>query len=472
MKKSLLYLFFALFITSVTFAQPSTIRCWKMVSAGKNFTLAVKTDGTLWGWGLNVNQLGLGFAGNQNFPKQVGTANDWMTVSAGDDHALAIKTTGTLWSWGDGTFGQLGNGVFASAAVTPTQVGTATSWTDVSAGTGFSLAMQGISIFSWGRNNLRQLGNNTIIDTNVPGQIAGTIAWLKIDAGHQHSLALSTGGVVFAWGDNTMGQFGNGTNIGSIAPIAVQQTFGNIEISAGFDHSMFLNTNNFLYTAGGNANGQLCNGNNTASNVFGLVTLTSGVATPFVKISAGYEHSMVIDTNFQLYTSGENASGELGLANFSNTNLLTQVGTNANWFQISAGSDHSEAIDINGELWSAGFGLQGQLGVGSNSNSNVVVQVNCPISLANSNFSSADLQLVTSPNPTSGIVKIDFNLQNNSNINFKIVNIQGQLIFEKNIDNAIGLQSQSIDLSSQNSGLYFVTIASDKGSITTKIIKN
>lgn len=473
MKNLLLTSFFALLLSGSSFGQNGNNRCWILVSAGKDFTLAIKSDGTLWGWGVNVNQLGLGFAGNQSSPTQIGTDNDWMTISAGDDHALAIKTAGTLWSWGDGTFGQLGNGAFATATANVTQVGTGSNWAAVSAGTGFSLALQTNGrLYTWGKNNVGQLANNTTINTNVPGLILPTVTWSKIDAGHQHSLAILNTGTLFAWGDNTFGQFGNSTNTGSLFPLNIAAASGFLDISAGFDHSMILNANGSLFTAGNNTTGQLCNNSNVASNIFGMITLINGAVTPFLKISAGYGHSMVIDTNSQLWTGGENTSGELGLNNFTSTNFLTQVGTNTNWWQISAGSDHSEILENNADLWSAGLNLQGQLGIGSNSNSNAIVQVACPTTLANASFSNNDLQVIATPNPTTGIVKINFNLQNLSKATIKLTNTQGQLLFETNTESTTGLQSQDIDLSNQNSGLYFVTINSDNGSFTSKIIKN
>ena len=105
MKKLLLTSIFMFLFFTATFGQVGTI-CWRKVSAGQNFTLAIKGDGTLWGWGANSNQLGLGYSGNQNLPIQIGTANDWIDVSAGANHSLAVKTNGTLWSWGSGITGQ------------------------------------------------------------------------------------------------------------------------------------------------------------------------------------------------------------------------------------------------------------------------------------------------------------------------------------------------------------------------------
>ncbi|WP_396195287.1 RCC1 domain-containing protein [Flavobacterium sp.] len=142
MKRKLLTYKLLLFCTLI-FGQGSN-GCWRVISAGQNFSMGVKSDGTLWGWGQNSNRLGLGLANlaDQNLPTQIGTANDWLTVSAGAVHTLALKTNGTLWAWGNGQFGQLGNAIFNSATPNVTQIGTATDWVEISAGNRFSLAIK------------------------------------------------------------------------------------------------------------------------------------------------------------------------------------------------------------------------------------------------------------------------------------------------------------------------------------------
>jgi alpha-tubulin suppressor-like RCC1 family protein len=82
---------------------------WKKVSAGSEYNIALRSDGTLWSWGFNGNgQLGIGDNTAFDFPVQVGTATDWSDIACGSFHVLALKTDGTLWAWGLNSNGQLG----------------------------------------------------------------------------------------------------------------------------------------------------------------------------------------------------------------------------------------------------------------------------------------------------------------------------------------------------------------------------
>ena len=108
--------------------QVGTAKDWAAVSAGFNHKLALKKDGSLWAWGNNTDgQLGIGTSGSGfqdklNAPVQVGSAKDWAAVTAGHDHTLALKKDGSLWGWGDNIRGQLGDGTTTDRN-TPVRVG-------------------------------------------------------------------------------------------------------------------------------------------------------------------------------------------------------------------------------------------------------------------------------------------------------------------------------------------------------------
>ena len=474
MKKLLLLCIIFLTFSSSIYAQVGSA-CWRQVSAGQNFTLAIKSDGTLWGWGQNSNLLGLGLGNlaNQNLPTQIGTDNDWLTVSAGTIHSLAIKTNGTLWSWGNGQYGQLGNGVFNSATPNVTQVGTANDWLKISAGNRFSLAIKNTgTLWSWGWDFTGQLGNGlTTPDLNLPGQVGTGNNWFSIDAGDQHSLAIQTTGTLWAWGNNTFGQLGDGTNTTSLIPIQIGTSTNWARISAGTDHSMAIDSSNILYTWGNNTNGQLGDGTNTASNVPIPISFASdGTVSFYIAISAGQTHSLAIKSNNTLWSTGLNNQGQLGLGNLTNTNVMTQVGTANTWIGLSAGHTHSHAVDSNTDIWSTGRGLEGELGIGSNTAFNTLQQVACPTTPLSTNEIKS-FKTVVYPNPTNGIVNISYNIENAAVFTLRVTNIQGQIIQQIKMEKSSGLQTDSLDLSSLSNGMYFISISSTNETYTTKVNK-
>lgn len=94
--------------------QAGTDTDWTQVSAAApRTTFALKTNGTLWAWGNNDRYLlGLYSLGSRKItPTQVGTDTDWAQVVASWEFALALKTDQSLWSWGINSSGQLGAGI-------------------------------------------------------------------------------------------------------------------------------------------------------------------------------------------------------------------------------------------------------------------------------------------------------------------------------------------------------------------------
>jgi hypothetical protein len=197
---------------------------WAKVSAGDGFTIAVKTDGTLWAWGSNAKgSLGIGNADDlykTNVPIQVGTDTNWSNVFTGfTTLAYAIKTDGTLWSWGNnGIFLGYPNATANNNYRSPKQVGTDTWKTMDMVWNGPMI--NGIktdgTLWAWGNSNgeaaMFANGYTAQYVSLFPIQIGTDYDWKDISMYQLNTQALKTDGTRWGWGYNSIGcELGMGT---------------------------------------------------------------------------------------------------------------------------------------------------------------------------------------------------------------------------------------------------------------------
>lgn len=81
------------------------------IDSGMSFSLVLKKDGTVWGWGKNSNGLLPDETAQQTAtPTQISGLSNIIEIAAGMNHYLALERDGTLWGWGYNDKGQLGTG--------------------------------------------------------------------------------------------------------------------------------------------------------------------------------------------------------------------------------------------------------------------------------------------------------------------------------------------------------------------------
>ena len=202
--------------------QVGTDTNWAKVTAGNAFTLAVKTDGTLWAWGSNSGgTLGIVNLDNSyttNVPIQVGNETDWAKVYTGVNNlAYAIKTNGTLWSWGNyGNFIGYAGASDNNNYRTPHQVGT-DNWATIAVSLGNPMT-DGIksdgSLWAWGYCDFQTYMFGNGIDpysSQTPVHIGNDSDWKEVHLGSTTTIALKTNGTRWGWGRNSnLYQLGSG----------------------------------------------------------------------------------------------------------------------------------------------------------------------------------------------------------------------------------------------------------------------
>ena len=315
-----------------------------MVVAGDTHSLALKSDGTVWAWGNNGSgQLGDGTTTQRSNPVQV-TGLSGVTaiavsgaIASSIGFSLALKSDGTVWAWGWNDEGSLGDGTTTNRS-TPVQVmasaGVGLSGvTTIAAGYEHSLVLKSDNtVWAWGRNDLGQLGDGTTTAHSYPVQVTGLSGVTAIAAGNQHTLARKSDGTVLAWGYNAYGQLGDGTTTNRSSVVQVMASasvpLGGVSaIAAGGYHSFVLKSDGMVWAWGDNTNGQLGDGTTTNRSYPVQVMASAGVGLDGVTtMSGGSDYSLVLKSDGTVWAWGRNAYGQLGDGTSTNRSNPVQVG--------------------------------------------------------------------------------------------------------------------------------------------------
>ena len=320
--------------------------------------IAMKNDGTMWAWGRNSSGvLGQNQAPAQlaavSSPTQI--PGTWAQRTDEDLYidrnnkvcikgtVLAIKPDGTLWGWGGNGFGALGQGQgpgeFGGRS-SPVQIGTDTTWTSTMMGRDmgvFGMKNDG-TLWAWGRDGAR-LGLNAPSNSHKssPTQLPGT-TWRSTRQGYgQHPLATKTDGSLWGWGGNNQGQLGqNSTTVGSYSsPIQISGTTWRT-VTTMDDSSAATKTDGSLWTWGRNEAGVL--GQNQQGNAISSPTQV-GTDTTWMNITANSGNSMVATkTDGTLWSWGQNQQGQMGKNNGTNARRSSPVQVPGTWVTTRLGA--------------------------------------------------------------------------------------------------------------------------------------
>ena len=434
------------------------------VATGGKHSLGIKSDGSLWAWGDNeFGQLGLGFVTTKDITtkvsaaSQVGNDKDWVSVVAGYAHSVALKSNGTLWGWGLNEDGQVPKNGSTNATTIPIQIGVDNGWTSITAGDYFTMALRpntflnGSSLFAWGRNADGQLGTGDFEKKTVPTDVLGVKStpakaavpatgsaapmaavaavsvydhdWVSISAGSNFASAIKSDGTLWTWGANDQGQLGLGTAVvgdRKNTPTQVENDNNWVEAKAGGKHMLALKSNGTIMVWGSDDFHQTVKRDSVVGCYDTLLNKAkptknikwNTVVRKVVDIEAGQSHSLLLKDEGSIAGWGKNNYGQLARAyminpkkgdsvmdqkpvfikrnaakfikvSICNTHILalkddgtiyevnglgslSKVGSDNDWVSVAAGSNHSLALKSDGSLWTWGDNTYGQLGNGSN----------------------------------------------------------------------------------------------------------
>ncbi len=340
--------------------QIGTANNWEKVIAGSMYSLALQTNRSLWGWGRN-NHAQFGNGKNKNTPQPLDTTMLWRKATSStayqSGHTLAIKDDGTLWAWGQNNDGQLGNGSTYTHAVLPIQISADTTWHSIANGFFFSVATKTDgTLWTWGRNGRGQLGlGSFIFRKTTPTQVGTDSTWTMVSAGSEFALAIKNNGTLWAWGYNYNGQLGDGTTTTRHTPIQVGTDTNWVYINAGAKHSFGIKSDSTLWSWGSDQHGQV--GRN------GNLRVPMQIGTDkWITVHGGGMHSVGVKSDSTLWSWGRNLYAQLGDGTTSSKATPNQIDTLHRWTNVAAGYEHSLAIQNDGSLWAWGRNNAGQVG--------------------------------------------------------------------------------------------------------------
>ena len=346
---------------------------WSQVSTSTRHSVALRTNGTAWTWGLNNRgAIGDNTTIDRSSPVSVvGGFTDWTQVMAGLYSCIGLRANGTAWTWGFNDRGQLGDASTVSRSSPVSVIGGFTDWIQVaqsntSSGVRTPQPITPATLWGWGPNAAGQIGNNNQSGRSSPvsGGI-GITTWVEISKGRSFSLALRADGTAWAWGRQTFftngGNLGDNTSINRSSPVSVVGGFTDWrQISAGRYTSMALRTNGTAWAWGRNYYGAL--GINATGNRSSPVSVVGNI-TDWIQISNDGNAAMALRSNGTIWGWGYNGNGRIGdNTTVSRSSPVSVVGGFTDWIQIAAGYKHSTAIRANGTAWCWGLGQQGALG--------------------------------------------------------------------------------------------------------------
>ena len=275
---------------------------------GREHIVALRANGTVVTWGSNdVGQLGIGVTGGtRNTPQAVPGLTGVTAVATGHYHSLALRSDGSIWTWGLNANGQLGDGSTTNRT-SPVKVSGTAAYTQIAAGRDMSYAVrEDGTVWSWGQNNNAQLGDGTTTRRLTPVRVGSLTNVVKIAGGRDHGLAVTSSGAVWAWGWNAYGMVGDGTTTNRSNP--VQVTTGGASVIAGAHHSYLLKTDGTVWSWGRNYRAELGDGTTVNRSSPVRVGNLSGVTA----IASGRDHGLAILGDGTVRAWGENANGQLG----------------------------------------------------------------------------------------------------------------------------------------------------------------
>lgn len=193
-------------------------------------------------------------------------------------------------------------------------------------------------------------------------------------AGTAHTIALAESGNIYTTGKNNYGQLGLGNTEDADTFTKVNAPWGAdkaIFASASLNHTVVLTESGSMYATGLNYYGELgLESSGFGANKSSFTQVNTAGMGKVVSASAGKQYTVILTESGEIYATGENDTGQLGLGDNTNRNVFTKVEIKP-WgadrvVSISARTNHTIIVTESGRVYTTGGNNEGQLGLGDN----------------------------------------------------------------------------------------------------------
>lgn len=283
--------------------------------AGEDHSAAIKSDGSLWVWGRNdYGAIGDGTVGVDAYKtKPVKVLEDVIAVEAGCFVTMAVKSDGSLWAWGINSAGQLGNSEFGYDNCESKPIKVMEGVKAVCNNSSFSLIIkEDGSLWSCGYNSYEFKIGFYNMPEEEKKKLATPIKMMDdvqaVASGEYHVLALKTDHSLWAWGANGKGQLGDGTTNDSEVPIKVMDEVS--KIAAGIESSMAIKIDESLWGWGSTRGGTL--GINAWSGMGEPCPTPINILNNVENIAISQSNCIARKTDGNVWVWGSDGTGNLG----------------------------------------------------------------------------------------------------------------------------------------------------------------
>jgi len=325
------------------------------VSTGATHAAALKSDGTVWTWGTNYHgALGNGSTSTSGDPlqaAQVSGVTGAVAVASGYYNTFAVVSDATVWGWGINDHGQLADGT-TTTRYAPIRISGLNDVADISVGGSDVYALKrDRTIWSWGMPS-----------SPIPVPEPGLSSVVRIAVGNYFGyLALTSDGTLWGQGDNGYGQFGDGTTKYRSSPAPIQGMSNPAAFAGGWDNNVVVKSDGTVWVAGSNTYGQLGLATNLYRATPGTVPGLAGVTALATGGASVYPCTVALTADGKAWGWG----GRTCLGTFEDHSSPVELPSMNGALAVSIGTNSAMVLKPDGTVWMQGSNSFGQRGNGT-----------------------------------------------------------------------------------------------------------